>query len=724
MSELNVISPWFEAVPDQRRYPLLQKQITADVVVVGAGIVGIMAAWEFAQQGKHVIVLEKNHLAGGNTSLTTAFLTRVPDASLPELAKKYGLEFCQQLLQATTAAQQKLFSLIKTEQIECDFTPCNSYMYAYEANDVRLQNLWKIYQQCDSSAKFISDPKLVHTGAPIAAAIYVPNEAHFHVRKFLLGLLQRSGAENITMYEASAVTDLLIRKNSVLIQTAAGSIKAKKVIMASGVPDALFPELQSLFHHTITHVLTADYSTVAPISNDLFWDVNDPYFYYRRINNRTIMLGGADHPADELLDKGVPEKNLEQFLHQYFAQQNFTVQHSWSGSIFFTEDELPYIDQHPQYSNVIIASGLGGNGMVMGAMAGTMAAATPSALFSFKRSSIVLKKHDIRSLWQRYPEISQITTKILRVLIPFTYLVTLILPGYYFFQARSGLAFFRAPDARIISLLIFPLFGLYAFTFVWVQLMIGTNLPYLRKIFRWSETYHRVQGMFTLVFALTHPLLLLFGVSFETYRTFQFVSPELVPFAIMGTVQLFLLLLTVATAILRKRPWLQTRWHYIHYLNYLIFGLAWIHGWYIGSDTQLPPLRYIWIAFGVTGLVSTMNRLRRVLIKTKVSSNNNKQFVVVAAVGDVTSGQPLCVTAHGKKLAVFMIAGKYYAIDNTCSHAGGPLCQGKLTDNTIQCPWHGAKFDITSGKAVGSPATIHIASYRTRVINGELEVEC
>lgn len=722
---ITTTSPWFTAVPDQRRYAILQGNDIADVVVIGGGIVGIMAAWNLAKQGQRVIVLEKNHIAAGNTGLTTAFLSRVPDAWLPGLAKKYGVGFCQKLLQTTSAAQQELFNLIKTEQIECDFTPCSSYIYVYDTADSRLTDWWKIYQQCDTTAQFINNPQRLKTGAPMAAAIQVPNEAHFHIRKFLLGLLQRPQAKNITVYEESPVADIIVRRGSVLVQTVQGQVKAKRLVVATGLPDGLFPELQPLFQHTITHVITADCGPAMPISNDLFWDLNMPYFYYRRMSDHTIMVGGVDHPADQLLGPGVAEQTLQRFLQQYFSDQPYTVKNSWSGSIFLTEDELPYIAVHPQYSQVMIASGLGGNGMVMGSMAGTMVAQTPSTLFGWQRTKVSIATVPIRPLLQRYPEITKITITCLRVLIPLIYLLALILPGYYFFQARGSLAFIQAPDASTISLLIFPLFGLYAFTFVWVQLMIGTNLPYLRGIFRWSETYHRTQGLFTLLFALTHPLLLLFGVGFEAYRQFQFVNPQLLPWAILGQVQLFLLLLTVATALLRKRPWLQQRWKYIHYLNYLIFGLVWVHGWFIGSDTQLPPFRYVWIAFGIIGLISIANRLRLAFTKNIITNTiSQKQFIPVAAVSAVKPNQSLCVTVRGKKLALFCVADHYYAINNACSHAGGPLCQGKLSGQIIQCPWHGARFDVTNGKVIGPPAQSNIASYRTRVTANQVEVEC
>ena len=62
------------------------------------------------------------------------------------------------------------------------------------------------------------------------------------------------------------------------------------------------------------------------------------------------------------------------------------------------------------------------------------------------------------------------------------------------------------------------------------------------------------------------------------------------------------------------------------------------------------------------------------------------------------------------------------AISETCSHAGGPLSEGELDGNLVQCPWHASRFDICSGQVRGGPATISQVRYETRIQNGQIEV--
>lgn len=80
-------------------------------------------------------------------------------------------------------------------------------------------------------------------------------------------------------------------------------------------------------------------------------------------------------------------------------------------------------------------------------------------------------------------------------------------------------------------------------------------------------------------------------------------------------------------------------------------------------------------------------------------------FVKAVKVGELPAGQIREVQVAGKALAVANVAGKIYAINNTCLHRGGPLGEGTLEGKIVTCPWHGWQFDVTSGKAVENPAT-------------------
>lgn len=98
-------------------------------------------------------------------------------------------------------------------------------------------------------------------------------------------------------------------------------------------------------------------------------------------------------------------------------------------------------------------------------------------------------------------------------------------------------------------------------------------------------------------------------------------------------------------------------------------------------------------------------------------------LVKAAQTADITPGTGKVVQADGKTIALFNFGGTFFALNNSCTHVGGPLGEGKVDGNIVTCPWHGSKFEIKTGKVVGPPATRNVASYRTEVRDGAVYVE-
>jgi len=195
--------------------------------------------------------------------------------------------------------------------------------------------------------------------------------------------------------------------------------------------------------------------------------------------------------------------------------------------------------------------------------------------------------------------------KTLRWVLPIVYLAVLFIPGFHFFYSRGGFGFLTGTSATEFASLIFPLFGLYAFTLVWAQLMIGSNMLPLEKVFPNILKFHVAQGIFVLLFALTHPsLLYLSGID---------KGPYPVSFRAIGSLTLLLILITVTTALLRKIKFMQNKWHILHIANYIVFLSAWIHSWLIGSDITTSHLKWAWLVAGLLAIISAIAKLSRYL---------------------------------------------------------------------------------------------------------------
>jgi metal-sulfur cluster biosynthetic enzyme/nitrite reductase/ring-hydroxylating ferredoxin subunit len=94
------------------------------------------------------------------------------------------------------------------------------------------------------------------------------------------------------------------------------------------------------------------------------------------------------------------------------------------------------------------------------------------------------------------------------------------------------------------------------------------------------------------------------------------------------------------------------------------------------------------------------------------------EFTRVADVSEVADPGKLLVEVDGEVVALFHVEGRFYAIDDVCTHDGGPLVDGELTGYKIACPRHGAKFDIRTGAALSMPAVRPTRAHAVKVEDG------
>ena len=93
----------------------------------------------------------------------------------------------------------------------------------------------------------------------------------------------------------------------------------------------------------------------------------------------------------------------------------------------------------------------------------------------------------------------------------------------------------------------------------------------------------------------------------------------------------------------------------------------------------------------------------------------------VARVSDVAPGTGMAVEVDGREIALFNAGGRFYALDNTCPHQGGPLAEGWIEGNTVTCPWHAWCFRMTDGSmTLGDYASVDV--FAVQVEDGEVKV--
>ena len=99
-----------------------------------------------------------------------------------------------------------------------------------------------------------------------------------------------------------------------------------------------------------------------------------------------------------------------------------------------------------------------------------------------------------------------------------------------------------------------------------------------------------------------------------------------------------------------------------------------------------------------------------------------ERFVTVARVGEIAEGGRKLVRIDDSELAVFLLQGEYYALDDVCTHDGGPIAEGALEGDVIECPRHGAKFNVKTGAVLALPAISPVPTYAVRIEGDEIQV--
>jgi nitrite reductase/ring-hydroxylating ferredoxin subunit len=98
-------------------------------------------------------------------------------------------------------------------------------------------------------------------------------------------------------------------------------------------------------------------------------------------------------------------------------------------------------------------------------------------------------------------------------------------------------------------------------------------------------------------------------------------------------------------------------------------------------------------------------------------------FVKVATRSEIPDGSGKCVEVAGRRVALFNLDGTFFAIDDECTHSGGPLCEGTIEGEEIECPWHMGRFNIKTGAVVDPPPMDDLGTYNVRLSGEDLEVE-
>ena len=376
MATLTDTTPYWSASATFPQFPALAEDVVADVVVVGAGMTGLTAAFLLAKAGKRVVVLERGRCAVSDTGHTSAHLTMVTDVRLTELVKRLGRDHAQAVWDAGLAAIAQVDALVREHEIDAGFEWVDGYLHRPATSqpagdDVDLRSEAAMATELGFDAEFTDAVPLV--GTP---GVRFANQARIHPRRYLAGLAQQIVALGGRIHEHSEVSEFSDEPRGV---TARGHrIACNDVVIATHNP---LVGLKGIAGATLFQTKLALYTSYVigarvahgAVADSLWWDTSDPYFYMRVEPHRDhdlVIFGGEDHKTGQTADTTACYRRVESRLRSMV--DDLEVTHRWSGQVIETPDGLPYIGRSAehQYS----ATGYSGNGMTFGTLAGMMTA--------------------------------------------------------------------------------------------------------------------------------------------------------------------------------------------------------------------------------------------------------------------------------------------------------------------------------------------------------------
>lgn len=367
-------SLWMEIKPIH--FPTLENDISADICIVGAGIVGLTCAYTLVKQGKSVIILDQDSIPGGQTVRTTAHLTWVLDDRYYELEKLFGEKGSRLAAESHSAAIDYIEKIIQEEKIDCDFERVDGYLF------VPPEDLKEILEKEFSAIQKTGMRVKKAERAPFSSSfdagpcLLFPRQAQFHILKYLQGLIQiiiKNGGKIFSHTHAQAIED----DSPCLVKTSSGfTISSQSVIVATCTP------INNRFYiHTKqaayrTYVIAASIPK-SSVPKGLYWDTLDPYHYIRIQKNSTdlqsdwLIIGGEDHKTGQ--DSAIESQyeTLEKWAKLRFPMIG-KIGYRWSGQVFEPVDSLAFIGRNPGNKNIYISTGDSGNGMTHGTIAGIL----------------------------------------------------------------------------------------------------------------------------------------------------------------------------------------------------------------------------------------------------------------------------------------------------------------------------------------------------------------
>lgn len=349
--------PYWRKTAELPSFPQLKEDLKVDVAVVGGGITGLTSAYLLAKAGAKVAVIEAGSILNGTTGHTTAKVTAQHGMIFDELTSHFGEEKARLYYQANYDAMQFVKNIVKDQQIDCDFTEEDAYIYTNSDKEMeKLLKEFKAYEKLGvAGSEYVSK---IPIPVEAMAAIVMRNQAQFHPLKYLKHLVERFTEMGGQIFENTTAVDIEEGSEPVVTTRDNHRVRCNQMIISTHFP---FYDLKGFYFSRMqvnrSYVLAV--KTEKEFPGGMYINAETPTRSLRYTDwngERLVLFGGDSHITGQ-------EENTHQYYEalEAFAAQTFGVKEipfRWSAQDPTTLDKIPFVGKYSSSTeNIFVATG-------------------------------------------------------------------------------------------------------------------------------------------------------------------------------------------------------------------------------------------------------------------------------------------------------------------------------------------------------------------------------
>ncbi len=361
--------PLWDPAPDIKGYPTLDRDIEADVAIIGGGITGVTAALLLSKAGKKVVLLEQYRIGGGTTGSSTGNLYAPIGQYLSSVITVDNKKIMKSVVESRLAAINLIKSQIEEYKIDCDLQQVPWHLFCTHDDPSSLKEINNEYEAAKMAGLKIGNVVPLQFPFEAKEILTVFDQAQINPLKYVQRLAASLNVSFCQVFEDSQVVDVQ-EGSPCMLNTALGSVKADKVIMATHSPKGIFG-VQASMEPKREYALAVKLKGELP-APAIYWDINkagEPKFSIRTCKNSQgnyLLVLHEQHKVGHMDDSYTFPDPVEAYLRNHFDVEE--VVYAWSAQQYSSIDKLPFIGMSPIKRNVFIATGFAADGLVYGTL--------------------------------------------------------------------------------------------------------------------------------------------------------------------------------------------------------------------------------------------------------------------------------------------------------------------------------------------------------------------